>query len=83
MVSLYYWVINIYNIGTIAVIVSMHIIFKIIEEGQKIISIILKNVKLGYFPAKFNLFKKLDVRLEWNAINVMDGCNRDFILKYT
>jgi hypothetical protein len=48
----------------IEVIVYTPITFKIFDEGQRIINISHKNVKLGIFPIKLNQLRKQDARLE-------------------
>jgi len=61
----------------------MHIIFRILEEIHKSISINLKNVKIGIGRSKViqDIIRMVNVRKGKIVISVMDGMNYCIILK--
>ncbi len=59
----------------------MLITFKILEETLNNITMGLTDANFGTSLIKLNLLKMLDVNLEYNVKNAMDGWNKDTTLQ--
>ena len=81
MVSIYSKVIFYIYLVTREINAPMLIIFRILGETPKNITIHLIDASFGTFLIKSSLLKMLVVNLEWNVKNVMGGWNKDITLR--